>query len=433
MMDGKSYNKMVEATRLTLQGRLKEATNLIQRNTGLGTKLIRIPGLKPFREIFRGNNEPAETAVTEANAATVTPKPSMSRAEDHSDEGSNGRFGSSFLRSSTSLPRFDMLAPLPCPGGATLPTRPIRHPGRPLPSPAPAEGQWIAASYSNGAGDRDYQLYIPSGYHGQAMPLVVMLHGCTQDPEDFAVGTRMNSLAEENGFFVAYPAQTAGANMSKCWNWFETAHQERDQGEPSIIAGITRQVMAKYQIDARRVYVAGLSAGGALAAIMAVTYPDLYAAVGVHSGLAAGAAHDLPSALKAMRKGGHSGQIIGSHTVPLILFHGDRDKTVHPANASDLLRQWGTGQSVVADRPALSVTKSQGRGADGRAYSCDIYRDTRGQVVAEQWILHGAGHSWSGGNDDGSFTDRVGPNASREMVRFFQHHPRQRNASPSGD
>jgi poly(hydroxyalkanoate) depolymerase family esterase len=257
------------------------------------------------------------------------------------------------------------------------------------------------------------------------MPLVVMLHGCTQDPDDFAVGTQMNFLAEVNGFLVAYPAQAASANVSKCWNWFHAAHQERDRGEPSLIAGITRQVMAEYQVDARRVYVAGLSAGGAMAALMVATYPDLYVAVGVHSGLAAGSAHDMPSAFEAMRKGGQSGRMVAGRTVPLILFHGDRDATVHPVNADDLLHQWVTGKPVAADKAAPSVTKSRGRAVDGRAYTCESYSDACGQVVAEQWTIHGAGHCWSGGNGNGSFTDPIGPDASREMVRFFQNHPRE--------
>ena len=319
---------------------------------------------------------------------------------------------------------------MPLPGMLPVPGMPLVRPGGPVSPPAPAEGQWIAATHTNAPGTRAYKLYVPSEYHGQALPLVVMLHGCTQDPDDFAVGTGMNFLAEASGFLVAYPEQAASANPSKCWNWFQGAHQQRDQGEPLLIAGITRQVMAEYRVDARRVYVAGLSAGGAMAAIMAVTYPDLYVAVGVHSGLAAGSAHDLPSAFVAMQHGGQAGETGVGRAVPLILFHGDQDATVHPDNADDLLRQWVTVEPVATGRAAPSVTACEGQAAGGRAYTRELYRDARGQVVVEQWTVHGAGHSWSGGRPDGSYTDPAGPDASREMVRFFLEHSRKTTTSP---
>jgi poly(hydroxyalkanoate) depolymerase family esterase len=285
-------------------------------------------------------------------------------------------------------------------------------------APLPAGAKFETHDFANDAGSRKYKLYVPSGHKGETLPLVVMLHGCTQSPDDFAAGTQMNECAEEQGLLVAYPAQPKSANPSKCWNWFEGREQRRGHGEPSLIAGITRQIMRDFPVETGRVYVAGLSAGGAAAAIMGATYPDLCAAVGVHSGLACGAARDIPSAFAAMRNG--AGATKGSSdlsktTVPTIVFHGDGDKTVNPMN----------GDQVIAQAKAavpLRTTVVRGRAAGGMSFLRTIQSDDTGRSMLEQWVLQGAGHAWSGGSPRGSYTDPRGPDASREMVRFFLQH-----------
>jgi poly(hydroxyalkanoate) depolymerase family esterase len=275
---------------------------------------------------------------------------------------------------------------------------------------------FVEDTYKNAAGSRAYRLFTPSGYRGQAIPLVIMLHGCTQSPEDFAAGTRMNFIAEEQTCLVAYPAQRTEANQSKCWNWFRPADQERGRGEPSLIAGITRQIMRDYSVDPRRVYVGGLSAGAAAAAVMGATYGDLYAAIGIHSGLACGAATDLPSALIAMRQGGGAEVMPGGGSpMPTIVFHGDRDTTVHSNNGDRIVRQ-----SVGGMRTKAKVHR--GRVPGGHAYTRTVHIDGGGHGILEHWEIHGAGHAWSGGSPAGSYTDPDGPDATREMLRFFLEH-----------
>jgi len=276
-------------------------------------------------------------------------------------------------------------------------------------------GTFISASYGNDAGTRPYKLYIPSGYVGAPLPMIVMLHGCTQTPDDFAAGTRMNALAEEHGFFVLYPGQTRAANRSRCWNWFKRGDQRRDKGEPAILAGMTRHCMGRYAIDARRVYVAGLSAGGAMAAVLAAAYPELYAAVGIHSGLAVGSAHDVASAFSAMQgqpAGRSAGAPSAARSLPAIVFHGDRDTTVHPRNGEELIRE-----SV--DRAAASSVE-EGQVPGGHAYTRTVHRDASGRIILEHWVVHGAGHAWSGGSELGSYTDPRGPDAARAMLLFFE-------------
>src|SRR5215211_1986884 len=322
-MNNHTQNGMAEATRLTQQGRLEEATAAIQRALG-------------------GTYFPASSTGGSGGADGPIDVDSWVVREGSRERGTERR----------AAHREPGAAMWTTPGPTLLTHGVQLPPGMRTANPAsvnvPEGGRFLERSYTNGSGTRSYKLYIPSGYVGQAVPLIVMLHGCTQNPDDFATGTRMNDLAEEHTFLVAYPAQAGNANMQKCWNWFQAADQQRGRGEPSLIAGITSQVVDEYEVQEGRVYIAGMSAGGAMAAIMGATYPDLYAAVGVHSGLAPGAASDLSSAFTAMQGGGASNTRQDAPTggsevsIPVIVFHGDRDTTVHPRNAEQLLAYYRT-------------------------------------------------------------------------------------------
>ena len=295
------------------------------------------------------------------------------------------------------------------------------------PTAAPHAACFLSGTFVNAAGSRPYKLFVPSGYRpDEPIPLVVMLHGCTQSPDDFAAGTRMNEAAERQNVLVVYPGQTRSANIQKCWNWFQEKQQRRDAGEPSLIAGITLDVASRYSVDRRRIYVAGLSAGGAAATIMGDTYPDIYAAIGVHSGLACGAAFNLSSAMTAMRGGTsylvRAGQpaadatrAAGRRIVPAIVFHGDRDGTVHLRNAEQVVVQSAGGSKLVVHTSDVHVE-------DGHDYSLTTGIDDSGETVIEKWVVHGGGHAWSGGSPNGSYTDPHGPDATAEMLRFFLAH-----------
>ena len=289
------------------------------------------------------------------------------------------------------------------------------RPRKPLEIPDGA--QYLSRSYACAAGRRNYKLYVPHRQHAGGRPLLVMLHGGTQDADDFAAGTRMNVLAEEHGFIVAYPSQCKSANPSLCWNWFKPEDQVRGAGEPSIIAGITDEIVAEYDIDPQRVFVAGLSAGGAMAGVMGATYPEVYAAVGVHSGLPYRSATDVASAFSAMRgdpglqrrqrkTGPRSDHALRVRT---IVFHGDADQIVHPSNAA----------KIIEAKTGDTVERAKVRSSASRAYTRAATRDKTGTVVVEQWLIHGSGHAWSGGSADGTYTDPHGPDASRELLRFF--------------
>ena len=282
--------------------------------------------------------------------------------------------------------------------------------------------------YANAAGIRNYKLYMPAALPGRAPPLFVMLHGCDQDATDFAVGTRMNELAEECQGVVLYPEQCRVVNPFGCWNWHDASHQSAEQGEPSLIAGMTRQVIAERNVDPARVYVAGMSAGGAMAVILGQEYPDLYAAVGVHSGVPSGVASDILSALRAMATGEPpadaplNGTKRNRRLVPTIVFHGDQDTTVHPSNGDAVHMQ----ARRRTRRPSTSTVSTPNRsrkmripgGANGRAITHTSQLND-GVSESELWIVHGAGHAWTGGSPEGTYTDPIGPDASREMIRFF--------------
>ena len=389
-MSNEMQSGMAEAARLTRESRLTEATDVIQR-------------------VLRGEFSPVGSDEADGPMETTSRVDEAPLSTAPTQPGSTDRA----LRRAPKPPRRFRGAP----GRSDY--RPGIVPGTVGGDPAivPAGGRFVERSYTNRAGTRAYKLYIPSGYVGQEVPLVVMLHGCTQNPDDLAAGTRMNAFAEEHTFLVAYPAQAAGANSSGCWNWFKSADQRRGGGEPSIIAGITCEVIGEYHVAIGRVYVAGMSAGGAMAAILGEAYPDIYAAVGVHSGLAPGAASDLPSAFTAMRQGAPpSGR--SAQSVPAILFHGDRDSTVRPRHADHLLAHHVSG----GEAPRMTTRRGQVPG--GYAYTCATHRDAGGRAVVERWTVHGLGHAWSGGSATGSYTDPKGPDASAEMVRFFNQHPR---------
>ena len=282
-------------------------------------------------------------------------------------------------------------------------------------SPSRLPGRFIAGSHGGEAGSRRYKLYIPAKPAEGRRPLVVMLHGCTQNPDDFAVGTGMNALAEEFGFLVLYPEQDGRANHNRCWNWFEPGHQARDAGEPGILAGMTRDVMREFDAEPSQVFVAGMSAGGAMAAVLGAEYPELFAAIGVHSGLPAGSARDMITGLQAMKKPGRAHSL--REAVPVIVFHGDADHVVNQGNGEAVLKQFVGAHAGLRATPLQASETETTQG--GRRATHRTWRDEEGRAMAEHWVVHGAGHTWAGGDAAGSHTDALGPNASREILRFF--------------
>ena len=400
--DAPMFEQMRAATELTRQGRLAEATALIQRTLQ--------------SQVAAHGGGTARTAAP-ASSADVIDVDSVEVSE-------------SAVRGAAALGGLDPQPAAVDPAHVLFDPRALldRLVGKLRPEVAPApvapdpdagtlEGEFIAGSFSHRAGTRPYKLFIPAKHTGEPRPLVVMLHGCAQSPDDFASGTRMNNLAARDGFLVLYPGQTRAANATGCWNWFKREDQGREQGEPALLAAMTRDVMARYDVDPRRVYVAGLSAGGAMAAVLASTHPELYAAVGIHSGIPVGAAHDLPSALAAMKgmpspvrvAGGTSGA-----TIPAIVFYGDRDTVVHPRNGERVV-----GEALAHGKADGAAPVERGHAPGGHTYSRTVHRDADGRPVLESWVVHGGGHAWFGGSHAGTYTDPRGPDASEAMLRFF--------------
>jgi poly(hydroxyalkanoate) depolymerase family esterase len=392
---------MTKATQLTRNGQLHAATEIIQRALRSGE-----PG------VF-GSGEPAAASRPASNTAPAFPEKAAIVLDDLTSLGDNAEGSASWA--SASGASGDALAhdasAGPLPAGVDREVLPER---------------WLDGSFTHQGRTLAYKLYVPPSLAGlppTPRPLVLMLHGCTQGAEDFAAGTQMNALARELGVVVLYPEQTGHANAQKCWNWFKPQHQQRDRGEPALLAALTRSVMEAHQVDPARVYVAGLSAGGAMADIVGHCYPEVFAAIGVHSGLPSGAASDVMSALSVMRSGATAPAARSDGPArPVIVFHGDADTTVHPANGAAVVESARRrGRDAPNAGPAPYV--AEGRSAEGQRHTRTVYPVAVGRGTVEHWQLHGAGHAWSGGSTQGSYTNPVGVDASAEMLRFFLAHP----------
>ncbi len=280
--------------------------------------------------------------------------------------------------------------------------------------------QYLSRRHHSASGSRGYKLYLPPNTPKRPKGLILMLHGCSQSPDDFAAGTHMNALAGKHGFAVAYPAQVRRNNSGSCWNWYNPRHQVRGIGEPAILASLTRKLMRDFGLGRDAVFVAGLSAGGAMADILADLYPDLFSAAGIHSGIARGSAYSLMTAMSVMRSGTVSrgiAPIVLARPVPVrrIIFHGGADATVHPSNATRIVA------AAVGDDAVPSRTGT--RSVAGRGYTRSDFPGADGAILVELWTIEGTGHAWSGGRAAGTYTDSKGPDASAQMMRFFLTKP----------
>ena len=401
---------MRAATQLTREGRLTEATQLIQRAlNGAATAKDTQPKTTPHADLIVN---PATGSVTLDASATV-PGGSVFEVDTIANAATSTTIAEVRVETLSDEQLFS--------AGVGVSDE--------VTTTAFDRGAFTSGTHTHLSQTRRYKLYVPPGHSGRPLPLVVMLHGCTQDPDDFAAGTAMNEVAREQGFYVLYPAQSQAANPSRCWNWFKQTDQRRDRGEPALIASMTEAVVKAQGDDAHRVYIAGLSAGGAMATIVAEAYPEIFAAAGVHSGLARGAAKNVIEALAVMKSGDNTNRpqstedSCAQRYVPTIVFHGDQDRTVHPRNGEQVIAAVMSNAASDGDQAQSSTVGeaqiARGVSSRGRRYTRTIYRDAHGKALAEHWLVHGAGHAWSGGDALGSYTDATGPDATREMLRFF--------------
>jgi poly(hydroxyalkanoate) depolymerase family esterase len=309
-----------------------------------------------------------------------------------------------------------------------------------------AERGWIAGTARAAGGSRNFKLWVPATLgknenknKDRAWPLVMLLHGCTHDAEDMAAISGMNAVADANRFLVVYPEQSRMANLLKCWKWFNPKHQMRDAGEPSILAAVVEQVCSSHNVDRDRVYVAGVSAGGAMASILAATYGDIFAGAAIFAGAEFKAATSFSEALAAMTRGGpdpvRQGQLAfeamrsglarkNRRRMPVIVFHGTADNRVHPINADQAITQWSKTNECLAAQHAengfrLTETVIDAKEPDGYPYRKHIYVDSDARVLMEKWLVEGLGHAWSGSPKPSKYGDPKGPKASAEIWRFF--------------
>jgi poly(hydroxyalkanoate) depolymerase family esterase len=375
---------LAKAKNLTTQGKLMDATRAIQQ--GLGLKPQTVNDVESFAQPSAGERRAAADVF--APAAGVEAATDIDFRE------------------------------IPSPAGNA------QHESKPNQR---RPGSFTAGAFVHGQDHYVYRLFVPSTTDDAPLPLVVMLHGCKQDSADFARGTAMNEVAESEKFMVLYPEQLKKSNNMGCWNWFEPAHQARGEGEPAMLAALVSKVISSNRVDASRVYIAGLSAGGAMAALMGRLYPEIFAAVGVHSGLAPGAARNVPSAYAAMAKGPGPRSKVAPIGVPVIILQGSGDSTVAPANADAIIgaevSAWASKGTPLTRQRREVATTSQ------RSSDTFVWADHEGKAIIESWTIQAGPHAWSGGSASGSFTDQKGPSATRAMVDFFMRHSRADNLS----